>query len=140
MRSGWTRRQAEWLVLVCRRSGLFLRSQHLSFIDRTNPAVANRFVRPCRIHAVEQPWNGSRLRIRRIYRVVGAEYVRHRRPAAPEVAQLRRLLSLDYVLEHPHGGVVPDRQRKGERADRGGDPGPPRSPGEAACRDGTTPT
>ena len=47
-----------------KRSLWFLRSQHLAFIGRTNPALANRFVRRCRKHAVEQPWNGSRLRIR----------------------------------------------------------------------------
>ena len=55
--------------------------------------------------AVEERWNGSRLRLcriasRRLYRVLGAEHIRHRRTAAPEVP-LRRLLSLDYVLDHP---------------------------------------
>ena len=43
---------------------------------------------------------------RLIYRALGAEHVRHRRPAAPEVV-LRRLLSLDYVLEHPHAAWLP---------------------------------
>ena len=113
---GWTRREAEWLALVCLHSGVFLRSQYLAFIGRTNPALANRFVRRCRNHAVEQPWNGSRLRIcrisaRRIYRTIGAEHVRHRRPAAPEVV-LRRLLSLDYVLEHPHAAWLPTEDEK----------------------------
>ena len=116
VRAGWTRREAEWLALVCLHSGLFLRSQYLAFIGRTNPALANRFVRRCRKHAVEQPWNGSRLRIcriaaRRIYRTLGAEHVRHRRPAAPEVV-LRRLLSLDYVLEHPHAAWLPTEDEK----------------------------
>ena len=95
---------------------MFLRSQYLAFIGRTNPALANRFVHRCRKHAVEQPWNGSRLRIcriaaRRIYRAIGAEHVRHRRPAAPEVV-LRRLLSLDYVLEHPHAAWLPTEDEK----------------------------
>ena len=116
VRSGWTRREAEWLALVCLHSGVFLRSQYLAFIGRTNPALANRFVRRCRKHAVEQPWNGSRLRIcriaaRRIYRLIGAEHLRHRRPAAPEVV-LRRLLSLDYVLEHPHAAWLPTEDEK----------------------------
>ena len=116
VRSGWTRREAEWLALVCLNSGVFLRSQYLAFIGRTNPALANRFVRRCRKHAVEQPWNGSRLRIcriaaRRIYRLIGAEHVRHRRPAAPDVV-LRRLLSLDYVLEHPHAAWLPTEDEK----------------------------
>ena len=95
---------------------MFLRSQYLAFIGRTNPALANRFVRRCRKHAVEQPWNGSRLRIcriaaRRIYRTLGAEHIRHRRPAAPEVV-LRRLLSLDYLLEHPHAAWLPTEDEK----------------------------
>ena len=116
VRSGWTRREAEWLALVCLHSGVFLRSQYLAFIGRTNPALAHRFVRRCRKHAVEQPWNGSRLRIcriaaRRIYRAIGAEHVRHHRPAAPEVV-LRRLLSLDYVLEHPHAAWLPTQDEK----------------------------
>ncbi len=42
VRSGWTRREAEWLALVCLHSGVFLRSQYLAFIDRTNPALAHR--------------------------------------------------------------------------------------------------
>ena len=116
VRVGWTRREAEWLALVCLHSGVFLRSQYLAFIGRTNPALANRFVRRCRKHAVEQPWNGSRLRIcriaaRRIYRTIGAEHVRHRRPAAPAVV-LRRLLSLDYVLEHRHAAWLPTEDEK----------------------------
>ena len=56
-RSGWTRREAEWLALVLLHSGVFLRSQYLALIGRTNPALANRFVRRCRRHSVEQPWN-----------------------------------------------------------------------------------
>ena len=116
VRSGWTRREAEWLALVCLHSGLVLRSQYLAFIGRTNPALATRFVRRCRKHAVEQPWNGSRLRIcriaaRRLYRLIGVEHVRHRRPAAPDVV-LRRLLSLDYVLEHPHAAWLPTEDEK----------------------------
>ena len=38
---------------------------------------------------------------RGIYRALGAEDIRHRRIASTEVL-MRRLLSLDYVLEHPH--------------------------------------
>ena len=37
---------------------------------------------------------------RRLYRALGAEDIRHRRIASPTVL-MRRLLSLDYVLEHP---------------------------------------
>ena len=87
MTHGWTRREAEWLALVCLHSGVFFRSQYLAFIGRTNQALANRFIRRCLKYAVKQPWNGSRLRLcriaaRRIYRVLGAEHFRHRRTAA----------------------------------------------------------
>ena len=63
-------------------------------------------MRRCRKYAVEQPWNGCRLRVcriasRRIYPVLEVQHSRHRRPAAPEVV-VRRLLSLDYLLERPH--------------------------------------
>ena len=53
VRVGSTRREAEWLALVRLHSGVFLRSQYLAFIRRTNPTLANRFVRRCRKHAVE---------------------------------------------------------------------------------------
>ena len=116
MARGWPRREAEWLTLVCLHSGVFLRCQYLAFIGRTSPALAHRFIRRCGKYAVEQPWNGSRLRIcriasQRIYRVLGVEHVRHRRPAAPE-AVLRRLLSLDYLLEHPRTAWLPTEAKK----------------------------
>ncbi len=116
MRHGWTRGDAEWLALVCLHSGVFFRSQYLAFIGRTNPALAHRFIRRCRKYAVEQPWNGSRLRLCRIasrplYGVLGVEHIRHRRPAAPEVV-LRRLLSLDFLLEHPHAAWLPTEDEK----------------------------
>ena len=43
---------------------------------------------------------------RRIYRALGVEHIRHRRAAAPEVV-LRRLLSLDYLLERPRTSWLP---------------------------------
>ena len=100
---GWTGRDAEWLALVCLHSGVFLRQQYLAFTGRPRNA-ATRFMLRCNGIAVEQPWNGSRTRLCRIvgrpvYRALGAEHVRHRREASPTVV-LRRLLSLDYVLEH----------------------------------------
>ena len=102
---GWTRREAEWLVLVCLHSGVFLRSQYLAFIGQTNPALAHRFIPCCREYAVEQPWSGSGLRVcriaaRRMYRVLGVQYIQHRWPAAQEVV-LRRVLSLDYLRRRP---------------------------------------
>ena len=101
---GWTGRDAEWLGLVCLHSGVFLRAQYLAFLGASHPERAGRFVRRCGRAAVEEPWNGSARRLCRIaarplYQALGAEHVRHRREASPAVV-LRRLLSLDYVLDH----------------------------------------
>ena len=48
---------------------------------------------------------------RGIYRALGAEDIRHRRIASTEVL-MRRLLSLDYVLEHPHLPWLPTEPEK----------------------------
>ena len=56
--------------------------------------------------AAEEPVPGirgigrvCRIYARTLYRPLGAEHIRHRRDASPEVL-MRRLLSLDYVIEH----------------------------------------
>ena len=113
---GWTGRDAEWLALVCLHSGVFLRAQYLAFIGQPHPELAGRFVRRCGPSAVEEPWNGTELRMCRIaarslYRALGAEHVRHRRTAQPAVL-LRRLLSLDYVLAHPDRPWLPTEHDK----------------------------
>ena len=48
---------------------------------------------------------------RRLYRALGVEDIRHRRTASPTVL-MRRLLSLDYVLEHPDLPWLPTEPRK----------------------------
>ena len=110
---GWTGRDAEWLALVCLHSGVFLRAQYLAFVGCEHAGPATRFVERYRTWCegkagrrapVEQAWRGSaRLCLvapRSLYRALGAEHVRHRREASPAVV-LRRLLSLDYVVDHP---------------------------------------
>ena len=111
---GWTGRDAEWLALVCLHSGVFLRRQYLAFVGRTNSVFAHRFVQRCGKAAVEQPSDRFRLcRIasRPLYRTLGAEDVRHRRAASPPVL-LRRLLSLDYVLDHLDRPWLPTEQNR----------------------------
>ena len=104
---GWKGKKAEWIALVCLHSGVFTRAQAARFLD-THHERARRLVlalirqgvaaeetvpgvrgigRVCRIYA------------RALYGALGAEHIRHRRTASPEVL-LRRLLSLDYVIEH----------------------------------------
>ena len=113
---GWTGRDAEWLALVCLHSGAFLRRQYLAFVGQPHRELARRFVERCGKAAVEEPWNGSGLRLCRIagrplYEALGAEHVRHRREATPEVT-LRRLLSLDYVLDHLDAPWLPTEAEK----------------------------
>lgn len=101
---GWGGRDAEWVALVCLHSGAFLRSQYLAFIGQGNPKLAHHLVKRLGKSAVEELWNGTGARVcriasRRLYEALGAEDVRHRKGAQRGV-MLRRLLSLDYVLEH----------------------------------------
>ena len=116
---GWKGRKAEWIALVCLHSGVFTRAQATRFLD-THHERARRLVisliregvaaeetvpgirgigRVCRIYA------------RGLYRALGAEHIRHRRTASPEVL-LRRLLSLDYVIEHSDLPWLPTEQEK----------------------------
>ena len=116
---GWQGRKAEWIALVCLHSGVFTRAQWARFMDahpeqvrrgvhaliaerlaseETEPGVAG-MGRVCRIFA------------RPVYRALGAEHIRHRRGASAEVL-LRRLLSLDYVIEHSDLPWLPTEQEK----------------------------
>ena len=114
-RFGWKGRQAEWIALVCLHSGLFTRAQLCSCLQ-INRWRALRFVRALigKGLAAEDTIEGRqvcRIFSRRIYRALGAEDIRHRRIASPEVL-LRRLLSLDYVLEHPELSWLPTEPEK----------------------------
>ena len=116
---GWTGRQAAWIALACLHSGVFTRAQWARFMDahpeqvrrgvhaliaqrvaseETEPGVAG-MGRVCRIYA------------RAVYRALGAEHIRHRRGASTEVL-LRRLLSLDYVIEHSDLPWLPTEREK----------------------------
>ena len=104
---GWTGRRAEWIALVCLHSGVFTRAQAMRFLD-AHPEQVRRDVRALVAQAVAHEEAGPggqdigrvcRIFARRIYRALGAEHIRHRREASPEVL-MRRLLSLDYAIEH----------------------------------------
>ena len=112
---GWTGREAEWIALVCLHSGVFTRAQLSSFlgVDRWK---AFRFVRDMSVRrlASETIFEGRkvcRIAGRRIYRALGAEDIRHRRTASPEVL-LRRLLSLDFLIERPDLPWLPTEPEK----------------------------
>ena len=116
---GWKGRKAEWIALVCLHSGVFTRTQATAFLS-THHERARRMVhaliaqglaaeetvprvlgigRVCRIYA------------RKLYRALGAEHVRHRRTASP-VVLMRRLLSLEHVIEHPDLPWLPTEAEK----------------------------
>ena len=112
---GWTGRQAEWIALACLHSGVFTRAQ-LSAYLRIDRWQALRFVRAMseRRLAADETLEGRKVCRtcgRGIYRALGAEDLRHRRIASDEVL-LRRLLSLDYVLEHTGLSWLPTEPEK----------------------------
>ena len=118
---GWTGQDAEWIALVCLHSGVFTRSQFCHYFN-TYRKKAHRFVKVLidRKAAVEGEWpllNGGgktcRISSNAIYRALGVENIRHRRKASKPVV-MRRLLSLDFVLEHPGMNWLPAEPEKGE--------------------------
>jgi len=118
---GWKGHEAEWVALVCLHSGVFTRAQFRCFFDSgDNRARAARFVRGLvdRELGVEDeraifPGSAKAVRIshKDIYRKLGIENVRHRRQA-DDAVMLRRLLSLDYVLEHTELPWLPTEPEK----------------------------
>ena len=118
---GWSGPEAEWIALVCLHSGIFTRPQFCFYFD-TESKRAHRFVKALveRRTAVESDaltFNGGAkaclISGKPIYRALGVENIRHRRKASPNVV-MRRLLSLDYVLEHPGAGWLPTEPEKVE--------------------------
>ena len=118
---GWIGREAEWIALVCLHSGVFTRAQFCHYFEVRRNA-AHRIVRTLidRRVAVEGEWplvNGGgktcRISGKAIYRSLGVENIRHRRKASRSVV-MRRLLSLDFVLEHPGMGWLPTEAEKVE--------------------------
>ena len=118
---GWTGQDAEWIALVCLHSGVFTRAQFCHYFD-TDRKRALRFVKALveRRAAVEGEWpimNGGgktcRISSKLIYQALGVEDIRHRRKAGKPVV-MRRLLSLDFVLEHPGMNWLPAEPEKVE--------------------------
>ena len=119
---GWTGPDAEWIALVCLHSGVFTRAQFCQYFDTTNRVRAQRFVKALidRKQAVEIEWpimNGGaktcRISSKAIYRALGVENIRHWRTAS-DLVVMRRLLSLDFVLEHPGMNWLPAEPEKVE--------------------------
>ena len=118
---GWTGDDAEWIALVCLHSGVFTRAQFCHYFD-SDRKRALRFVKALmeRRSARDGEWpilNGGaktcRISSKAIYRALGVENIRHRRKASNAVV-MRRLLSLDFVIEHPAMNWLPAEPEKVE--------------------------
>ena len=126
---GWTGREAEWIALVCLHSGVFTRAQFGFYVEAgASRKPAERFVRilVARGAAVEDvrpifPGGSRAVHIvnKKIYRALGIENIRHRRGAKETkmAILLRRLLSLDYVIERPGLAWLPTEDEKVRRFD-----------------------
>ena len=125
---GWTDREADWIALVCLHSGVFTRSQWSYVFNNPHPMAASRFVRTLldRGVAVEDerpifPGGARAVHIthKAIYAALTIPNVRHRRGAKDATTQvlMRRLLSLDYVIERPTLGWLPTEDEKVRRFD-----------------------
>ena len=122
---GWSAREAEWIALVALHSGVFTRSQLSFFLDDPHRVAASRFVRGLaekKAGAEDERGifpGGARavlLTGKPIYRTLGIANVRHRRGKEATVHVLmRRLLSLDYIIERPTLGWLPTEEEKVHR-------------------------
>ena len=121
---GWSPQEATWVALVCLHSGLFTRAQFCAHFGSDGAPrwhkQATRFVQALLTKklGVEEPLDGlptttrpCRISHKGIYRALEIPDVRHRRTGGASVL-FRRLLSLDYVLDHPHQRWLPTEQEK----------------------------
>ena len=118
---GWSQQDAEWVAMVCLHSGVFTRVQYSDYFN-AHHSRAGRFVQSLvalRLAVDEEiPVSTTRNRTRAcrithksIYQELGIPNVRHRKIADPAV-YLRRLLSLDYVIDHPELEWLPTETEK----------------------------
>ncbi len=118
---GWTEREADWLTLVCLHSGVFTRSQYQARYG-VSAALATRFVHallearvardtPLPDRRGGRPTGVCHVHGRSLYRALGIENNRHRRSGTPDLV-MRRLLSLDYILDHRDLGWLPTEPDK----------------------------
>ena len=115
---GWSQEDTEWVAMVCLNSGMFTRTQYADYFN-VHRSQATRFVQglvdlrlavdePIPVISTRNRTRVCRITHKSIYRELGVPNIRHRRNAGLSV-YLRRLLSLDYVIERPGAGMAPDR-------------------------------
>ena len=104
---GCSPRQARFLTLVALHGGYYVRRQYLTATGTRNGKNAQRFLDDLVTHHVAARCRYRadrgyvyRLQHRRLYRAVGLDQNRNRRPAAPALIA-RKLMLLDVVLSEP---------------------------------------
>lgn len=109
---------AEWLAVVALHSGCFLRSQYSDCCNarrqRASEFVASLATRKVVVEsAVEDLGLLCRVTSKKVYRVLGSADGSHRHRRLPgKPVMYRRLLSLDYVLDHPELPWLPTEEEK----------------------------
>ena len=122
---GWSGRKAEWIALVALHTGVFTRSQWCHFFDGANREAARVFVRALLDKQLASEDEraifpgGARavlLTGKAPYRALGIPDVRHRRAKdATTQVLMRRVLSLDYMIERPTLAWLPTEADKVQR-------------------------
>ena len=122
---GWSGREAEWIALVALHTGVFTRSQWRHYFNDPHREMVSRFVRALveKQLAIEDERlmlpGGARavlLTGKAPYRALGIPEVRHRRGKdATTQVLMRRVLSLDYLIERPTLGWLPTEDDKVRR-------------------------
>ncbi|MDE0165216.1 MAG: hypothetical protein OXL36_08985 [Bryobacterales bacterium] len=110
---------AEWLAVTALHSGCFLRSQlqvYFGFAEenrRSPTRIIHKLINKQLITETSLKSLGLLARVtnKAIYRFIGADNIRHRRSASLPLT-FRRLLALDYVLDHPHLPWLPTEEEK----------------------------
>jgi hypothetical protein len=101
----YTEREAAFLYLVGIHSGYFLRRQYLTFIEREDGAMVQRFLQKVvelqHVHPVEYAAGRHiyHLKSKLIYRILGQEDSQNRRVKGDRQIQAR-LMQVDYLLDH----------------------------------------
>ena len=112
---------AEWVAMVCLHSGVFTRVQYSDYFN-AHHSRAGRFVQSLvalrlavdeeiPVISTKNRTRACRITHKSIYQELGVPNIRHRRIADPAV-YLRRLLSLDYVIDHPELEWLPTETEK----------------------------
>ena len=123
---GWSGREAEWIALVALHTGVFTRSQYGAYVhagDNRKPAAALVRALLDKRLAIEDERaifpGGARavlLTGKAPYRALGIPDVRHRRAKdATTQVLMRRVLSLDYIIERPTLAWLPTEADKVQR-------------------------